>query len=288
MSTDRYDVATQKGNYVKDATLRYVSSAKYGGDWMSSPHSHQCTEVFYVVGGIGGFKIESDSFQVKEHDLVVVNPNVQHTEVSWNSAPLEYIVLGVDGLVLTSPDKQEDRYFLLNFEKQGDTVLTCLKMMLNEVENKLPGADSICQNLLQILIVQLMRETNISAEATEQATRRECVAAKWYIDAHFKEKIDLDLLAKLTGVNKYYLAHSFTKVYGISPIKYLYERKIQEAKYLLSSTDLPIGRIVQTLGFSKGSYFSKMFNDRVGMTPSAYRAKTHGKNEAPASDPSSG
>ncbi len=278
MSTNRYDITQQKGNYVKDAAIRYISSAKYGGDWHSSPHSHQCTELFYVVGGVGGFEIESESFQVKEHDLVVVNPNVQHTEVSWNSAPLEYIVLGVDGLELTSPDKQEERYFVLNFEKFGDNILTCLKMMLYEVEHKLPGSDSICQNLLQVLIVQLMRENNISAEATEQATKRECVTAKWYIDTHFKEKIDLEFLAKLTGVNKYYLAHSFTKVYGISPIKYLYERKIEEAKYLLSSTDLPIGRIVQMLGFSKAGYFSKMFHDRIGMTPSEFRANAHTSN----------
>ncbi len=277
MSTNRYDVTESKGKFVNEARLLYISSAKYGGDWHSSPHSHQCTELFYVVGGTGGFQIESDSFQVKVHDLVVVNPNVQHTETSWNSAPLEYIVLGVDGLELSAPGESEGPYFILNFKNLGDTVLTCMKMMLGEVERKLPGADSVCQNLLQVLIVQLMRETNVSPEKTEQATRRECAVAKWYIDAHFKEKITLDLLAKVAGVNKFYLSHAFAGEYGIPPIKYLTQKRIDESRYLLASTDLPLGRIVQMLGFSSPSYFAQMFRRTEGLSPSEYRAHHRAK-----------
>ena len=271
MSSDRYDVSSQKTKFINDASLLYISSAKYGGDWHSSPHSHQCTELFYVVGGVGGFQIENDMLQVTSHELVVVNPNIQHTETSWNSAPLEYIVLGVEGLELTAPDGKDDRYFILNFKGLGDAVLTCMKMMLREVEQKLPGADSVCQNLLQVLIVQLMRETNVSAEKTEQATRRLCATAKRYMDTHFKDKIDLALLAAVTGVNKYYLSHSFSEEYGISPIQYLNKKRMEESKYLLSSTDLPLGRIVQMLGFSTPSYFAQMFRRAEGVTPSEYR-----------------
>ncbi len=278
MSSDRYDVGKAKTNYVKDARLLYISSAKYGGDWHSTPHSHQCTELFYVVGGTGGFNIENDTFQAKVHDLIVVNPKVLHTETSWNSAPLEYIVVGVEGLELSNPQNMDDRYFTLNFKGGDNEVLTCLKMMLREVESKLPGAESVCQNLLQVLVVHLMRKTNFSAEKTEQATRRQCAAAKWYIDAHFKEKLNLDMLAKVTGVNKYYLSHSFSEEYGISPIKYLYEKKLEESKYLLTSTDLPLGRIVQMLGFSTASYYSHMFRSKEGMTPSEYRAMTSRQN----------
>lgn len=277
MSINRYDVTPSKGKLVSDASLLYISSAKYGGDWHSSPHSHQCTELFYVVGGTGGFQIENDTIQVKAHDLVVVNPNVQHTETSWNSAPLEYIVLGVDGLELSLPDKEDERYFTLSFKGLGNAVLTCMRMMLSEVEQKQPGADSVCQNLLQVLIIQLMRSANVSPEKTVQATRRECATAKWYIDSHFKEKITLDVLAKVAGVNKYYLAHSFSEEYGISPIQYLVDRRISESRYLISSTDLPIGRIVQMLGFSSPGYFAQMFRRAEGMSPSEYREKHRAK-----------
>ncbi|MEG0441330.1 MAG: AraC family transcriptional regulator, partial [Oscillospiraceae bacterium] len=37
------------------AKLLYISTARYGGDWHSMMHSHACTELFYVVGGMGQF-----------------------------------------------------------------------------------------------------------------------------------------------------------------------------------------------------------------------------------------
>ncbi len=279
MSTNRYDVTAGKTKNISEANLLYISSAKYGGDWHSSPHSHQCTELFYVTGGKGGFNIENEVFQVKTHDLVVVNPNVQHTETSWNFSPLEYIVLGVEGLELSNPDSTDDRYFVLQMKNVSDVVIPCLNMMIGEVEHKKPGADSICQNLLQVLIVHLMREARVSAEKTERATRRECGTAKWYIDSHFKEKITLNTLAEICGVNKYYLSHSFSQEYGISPIQYLIHKRLEESKYLLRSTDIPIARIVQTLGFSSGSYFAQMFRNAEGLSPSDYRQqrKTNAK-----------
>ncbi len=275
MSTNRFDMTQTKPRRAGDSQLLYISSAKYGGDWHSSPHSHQCTELFYVVGGTGGFKIENDVFQVGVHDLVVVNPRVQHTEVSWNSSPLEYIVLGVEGLELSAQENREDPFFILNFQNRGDTVLNCMRIMLQEIEKKKPGFESVCQNLLQVLAVLLMRETACGpTELAAPAGSRECSAVKWYIDAHFKENITLDRLAQVAGVNKYYLAHSFTEEYGIPPIKYLNKRRIEESKILLRSTDLSLGRIVQMLGFSSGSYFAQMFRRYEGTTPTAYREET--------------
>ncbi len=122
-----------------------------------------------------------------------------------------------------------------------------------------------------MLLIQLMRNANVSPEQTVQATRRECAAVKWYIDAHFKEKITLDALAEIAGVNKYYLAHSFKEEYGVSPIQYQAERRIDESRYLIRGTDLPIGRIVQMLGFSSPSYFAQMFRRAEGVSPSEYR-----------------
>ncbi len=280
MSTKRFDITETKPKYTGDARLLYISAARYSGDWHCSPHSHQCTELFYVVGGTGGFQIESDYFQVKSHDLVVVNAGVQHTETSCNSAPLEYIVLGVEGLELSLPEKEDDRYFLLSFTDRSETVLPVLKIMLKEMEQKQPGSDSICQNLLQVLLIQLMRSANLSPEKTVQATRRECATAKWYIDAHFKEKITLDRLAQVAGVNKFYLSHSFKEEYGISPIQYLVDRRIDESRYLISSTDLPIGCIVQMLGFSSPSYFAQMFRRAEGVTPSEYRENAKSSNKS--------
>ena len=81
--------------------LRNVGSAKYGGDWHSTPHVHNYTELFYIVGGQGQFRIDDELFSVGADQLVIVNPNISHTEVSYDTHPMEYIVIGIEGRILS-------------------------------------------------------------------------------------------------------------------------------------------------------------------------------------------
>ena len=90
--------------------LRNIASTKYSGDWPSIPHSHSYAELFYIVDGAGQFQINDKLFPVQAHQLVVVNPNVIHTEVSLESHPLEYIVLGIEGLEFTISDAAEGSF----------------------------------------------------------------------------------------------------------------------------------------------------------------------------------
>ncbi len=272
MSQDRYDLTQHSADVRTSAKLLYVSTSKYGGDWLSIPHSHQCAELFYVVGGQGRFQIDDQLFPVKVDDLVVVNPLVQHTEVGLNASPLEYIVLGVEGLELSLKQEQDARFCVVNFRGAGDDILFCLRGMLEEIEGKQPGFESVCQDLLDVLVVRLMRRTNFSAILVPpRSGSKECAAVRRYIEAHFKENITLDILAQVAHVNKYHMAHAFTREYGVSPISYLNTRRIQESKHLLLNTDHSLSRISQILGFSSPSYFSQSFRKHEGISPLAFR-----------------
>lgn len=275
MSTNRYELVEQGYSPVdrKATKLLYVSTAKYGGDWHSMMHTHACTEIFYVVGGKGQFKIEELIRGVEVDDMVIVNPNVEHTEVSLNASPLEYIVMGVEGLEFSAGEDGDDRYCVVNFRNGREDVLHSLRSLLGEIENKAAGYDIICQDLLEVLLVRLMRRTDFSLTPAPPRKRstKECATVRRYIDGHFKENITLDMLAELSHVNKYYMVHSFSREYGISPINYLISRRIEESKYLLSDTDHSLSQISHMLGFSSPSYFSQSFRKLEGISPMEYR-----------------
>lgn len=258
--------------------LLYVSTAKYGGDWHSTLHTHACTEIFYVVGGSGKFNIEGKLLPVTTDDMVIVNPNVEHTEVSYNKRPLEYIVLGVEGLEYSAGEDADERWFMTNLQNAREALLHALREMLREIEYKAVGYELICQDLLEVLILRLMRHAGLQFLPTKTEHRKpgrkpskECAAVRHYIDNHFKENINLDMLSELVHVNKYYMVHSFTKEYGISPINYLISRRIEESKYLLSDTDHSLSQISHMLGFSSPSYFSQSFRRLEGMSPMEFR-----------------
>lgn len=129
-----------------------------------------------------------------------------------------------------------------------------------------------------------MRCTTISLQLEEAAPteNRECAEIKRYLDTNYREDISLDLLAELVHLNKYYLAHTFQREYGISPITYLNRRRIEESKHMLGNTSYSLAQISELMGFSSPSYFSQCFRKAEGMTPNEYRRQTRqGKRPAP-------
>lgn len=249
--------------------LTNVGSAKYTGDWHSVPHTHPYAELFYVLGGQGHIQVEQELHPISAGQLVILNPNVMHTEVSRNASPLEYAVLGIEGLELLSTEGQESRFRILD---RMDTVTSCIGHILRETQEALPGSDVICQAFTEILVTLLMRSTEVGLGTSAPATANsQCAAVRRYIDAHFKESLTLDDLADLAHINKYYLAHTFKEEYGVSPIRYQLERRIEEGCYLLQQTDLSLAQISRILGFSSSSYFSQAFRSSKGISPSEYR-----------------
>ena len=68
MGNSRHDLSIPKDYFMKDkAKLLYVSSSTYGGDWISTPHTHYCSELFYVLDGVGQFQVEDRIFPVSRH-----------------------------------------------------------------------------------------------------------------------------------------------------------------------------------------------------------------------------
>ena len=273
MSRSHYSVDKELSYTIRGtAKLLNIASAKYGGDWHSVPHTHNHVELFYIIGGKGQFLINDQLYPVNTNHLVIINPNVIHTEVSLNAQPLEYIVLGVDGIELSISGTSNGQFCILDHFESLD-IASCLRNILREMEMKQPGYEDVCQAFMEILIIRLMRSTGLSlpSETSAVSTNRQCAAVRRYIDLHFKEALTLEQLAEEGHMNKFYLSHAFKREYGVSPINYMISRRIEESKYLLAETDLSLSQIAQLLGFSSLSYFSQVFHRTQSVSPKEYR-----------------
>ena len=268
--------STVRGN----VKLLNVTRCKYGDDWHSVHHTHNYTELFYVTGGKGQFLIRDQIHPVDRNDLVIINPNVPHTETGLDSNPLEYIVLGISGVELAGNGSFNGQFLILK-DAENKELTACIHNVLREMELKHPGYEDVCQAYTEILVIRLMRNIAISAGGDLQGSsdNPQCATVKRYIELHFKESLTLDQLAAEAHMNKYYLAHVFKREYGVSPIHYMISLRIEESKYLLSETDLTMSQIAQILGFSSPSYFSQAFRKTHGTSPMDYRRSP--KNEAP-------
>ena len=268
----------------QNAKLLYANAARYDPHWHSMPHTHPCAELFFVTGGRGTFHLQDRVYPVQRGDLVIVNTGFEHTETSDMAAPLEYIVLGVEGLEALSPQPDASGWAAVSLHGLGTDLTPYLHAVVREMELQEPGFEAVCRGLLEVILTLLIRHANFTFSVVdgEKKSSRECSIVRRYIDAHFKENLSLDQLAALAHVNKYYLVHTFTREYGTSPINYLISRRIQESRRLLESTNHSLSQISHMLGFSSPSYFSQVFRKQAGMSPQEYRRDHRAREEAAA------
>ena len=92
-----------------------------------------------------------------------------------------------------------------------------------------------------------------------------------YVYENFREKITMKDICAALGRTKSAICPAFKEKYGVTVMDYLTELRIEEAKKMLSETDMTVSEISDEIGFSDTSYFSKVFFKAVGKSPSHYR-----------------
>lgn len=102
------------------------------------------------------------------------------------------------------------------------------------------------------------------------------VSTKRYIETHFDQALNLDVLARLRCVSKYHLIKVFKRYYGLTPRQYVIDTRIEEAKKILQ-TGRSVSDTCFAIGYDSIHSFSNLFKAKTGMSPSQYRSTTFDK-----------
>ena len=127
---------------------------------------------------------------------------------------------------------------------------------------------SVLQKRLQKLYV-LPDEQETGKLGAQESVRQ----AIRYMQEHYMEDIDIGSLADSLGFHSAYLTRLFNRYVGESPLKYLTNLRINEAKKLLRDSTLSIAETGARVGYPDQFHFSKTFRKITGMNPSAFRAQ---------------
>ena len=93
-----------------------------------------------------------------------------------------------------------------------------------------------------------------------------------YIKAHYQEDLTLPQLAAEVNMSQYHFSRVFKKECGYSPYKYIMLIRMNQAMYLLQSTDLSVKQVAQAVGYHSQATFSTAFSSRSGLSPTKFRA----------------
>lgn len=262
-----------------NARLLSISLSKDDQDWQSVFHTHHFTEIFFVLEGKGNFLFREGTRSIRTGDLIIIPPYIEHTEQSIPGTALKYYVLGIDGVTFQTKYDAATAQIYCNFDNNS-MLANLFDQIYYEMKGDRYGAEQVCQHLLQVLLLRIVRTKHlIPVSINSVRMSKECAQIKAYLDTNYASHITLDTLTGLTHMNKYYMAHSFTKFTGLSPIQYLNRRRLEVACQLLTDTDYSISDIANLTGFSSQSYFTQIFRKFYDVTPIRYR-QTHNRNNA--------
>ncbi len=269
-----------------NARLLSITLSKDEQDWQSVFHTHHFTEIFFVLEGKGNFLFREGTRSIRTGDLIIIPPYIEHTEQSIPGTALKYYVLGIDGVTFQTKYDAVTAQIYCNFDNHS-MLANIFDQIYYEMRSEQYGAEQICQHLLDVLLLRIMRVKQlIPVSINSVRMSKECAQIKEYLDTNYASQITLDTLTGLTHMNKYYMAHSFTKFTGLSPIQYLNRRRLEAACQLLIDTDYSISDIANLTGFSSQSYFTQIFRKFYDVTPIRYR-QSHARSDSDPSVPAS-
>lgn len=92
-----------------------------------------------------------------------------------------------------------------------------------------------------------------------------------YINSHIEENIQISELANIISLTVNHYSHLFKTNFGISPKKYILQKKLEYAQSLLAKSFYNVNEIAHKLGFDNETYFSRLFREKIGIPPSDYK-----------------
>lgn len=219
----------------------------------SSQHRHDYAQLVLPIKGVLELEIGHHSGMVNQDTAAFIAAGETHC-FAGSSNNLFVVV-----------DIKTDAAPLLNMpfcalSPAGKKLISFTKSYLDQ---GLP--DSLIQNLISSLLAKTLAQTN------EVVLDKQVLQAKNWLDKNFTQAINLNYLAKQCYLSVSQLQRRFKKAMGCTIAHYWRNKKMEQAKFLLSTSSASIETIAFSLGYDHLSTFTRFFTQQYGQSPSQWR-----------------
>ncbi|MBM7837159.1 AraC-like DNA-binding protein [Alkalihalobacillus xiaoxiensis] len=245
-------------------------------------HSHEQAEIYYFHHGKCTYLIGDQILQLAPGDLILMNGLTLHCPKLFQAHPYVRSTLHFDQAsfqrIFTTMGHP---HMLSPFAQVKPLRLSFRGSAKEEVEQKLAqlhesrDGDSArfqlaFMDLLALLSSYWGDEREEAPELTSQKEKT-VQAIVSFIEAHYHEDLRLEAIEEALHMSKYHLAKVFKEMTGVTIFKYLYQRRINQAKIAFLVSQASVTDICYQVGFNYPSHFTKVFKQLTGLTPEQYR-----------------
>lgn len=243
-------------------------------------HSHdECCEIIQISSGSGSVLIGEKIYSMMPGSIFFINGLETHATNPQDSAQYVRNKLIVSTGFLSElcsvcgMDDIRSRLFLKNGGAccRVDAALAQQADSLFERMYRAAAAENYVQGWIASQLVELL--LLVSQRFTEQREQPESQIDMLmrYINENLCEQMDLTMLAQAVHLSKFHMCRLFKQKTNMTIMEYIISRRISEAKKLLLYSSQSISEISSQTGFSSVSFFSRVFREREGKSPSQFR-----------------
>ncbi|MFC7681855.1 helix-turn-helix domain-containing protein [Paenibacillus sp. GCM10028914] len=266
--------------------------------WCYPRHHHHLFELLFCLEGEVVQEMNRDTITLRPGDWLLIKSGVRHQSINASSSPYGYFNVHFDldvpeirSMLAVAPyrhipPEQAARTKLSSYVKELEGIV-----QRNHVEEGAMEATDIVREfrfedklLLQsytLLIIHdvltLLRDLPLPPVAPTREGPLPATDVAHAIEEKLSQGMNDEMsvagVAKELNLSRSQCSKLFSKVYGLSPRQYISRQKLNAAKELLVTTNLPVTDIAERLGFSSASHFSRQFRRWTGQSPTEYKPK---------------
>lgn len=254
-------------------------------------HTHNFVEMVYMCQGSTHHVINGNDVILQEGELLFISQSAKQEiyPAKESDVAVNFIILPEFfdyGLTMIEAEDNQLHSFVIDCltgGKEGTGYLhfkvADILPIQNLVENliwtiirKEPNKRSIQQATMGLLFLQLMNQIEHMETAKENKQQKLVMDVLSYIEEHYRDG-DLETLARQLHYDMCWLSKEIKLRMGQNYTDLVQKKRLNQAVYLLMTTNMKVSDIGLAVGYENTSYFHRIFQKQYGMSPRQYRVE---------------
>ena len=253
-------------------------------------HWHEEIELVYLSKGTLQCAVGNRRFPLRKGEALFINTGIPHAFFEESGIPYEEsdivfhprLIYGDVGsifyekymLPLMRCPSMAGFAFRKDLDWQREAALS-IKEAVTVCRTKPELYEFTVREALTNVFTLLLRHNSGELQQTEARSSFLMERVKRMLDyfhSHYQESISVEQLANQANICKRECQRDFKKVLGLTPTQYFEQYRLAMSLRLLTESSCSIIEIADQCGFQSPSYFTKLFREKYGVTPTAFRS----------------
>ena len=263
-------------DFIKNSLFYYkkIYQLVFNEEYTNRFNTEDSYFMYYVENGSMFMTLNHQMFTLTKNDLILVKKNVD-VKITLNNAKLY-------GMEFDGKLTHDYLDAIGSHNSPGISMIDFSGIIMFFIKLKELG-DSDFRNEVYIsfsieaILVEMYTRIHYGNEK-ENPQNYAILQAIFYIEQNIDKKIRLHDLCEFVGYSVYHFSRLFKQEVGMSPYEYIIKFRLDLAKHLLITTDLPVRGICKKCGYQNEINFYNIFKKNFGITPRQYRLQNKEKN----------